>query len=177
MPDVRRKQWKVVCPAGKAEGEEAVDVPVVAPSYLTSESWSGTIPTGAKPGKPFIVGFKWDNLFPFAFVFAIVWVGIFSNFMVDWATTIGCVLDIPDEVMGLTFLAAGTSVPDLLTSVIVAKQARQSPCARAHPPRPASVRTRASPTPCEQVPRLPSDPAVRMCAGQRRHGRVVVHRL
>ena len=28
----------------------------------------------------------------------------------------------PDEVMGYTFLAAGTSVPDLMSSVIVAKQ-------------------------------------------------------
>ena len=34
----------------------------------------------------------------------------------------GCAFGIPDAVMGLTFLAAGTSVPDLLTSVIVAKQ-------------------------------------------------------
>merc|ERR1712070_1197755 len=39
-------------------------------------------------------------------------------------TTIGCVFGIPDAVMGLTFLAAGTSVPDLLTSVVVAKQGR-----------------------------------------------------
>lgn len=31
-------------------------------------------------------------------------------------------LRIQDAVMGLTFLAAGTSVPDLLTSVIVARQ-------------------------------------------------------
>ena len=39
-----------------------------------------------------------------------------------WATTIGTVTGIPDTVMGLTFLAAGTSVPDLLSSVIVARQ-------------------------------------------------------
>lgn len=42
--------------------------------------------------------------------------------MVWWATTIGDVFGIPPAVMGLTFLAAGTSVPDLLTSVIVAQQ-------------------------------------------------------
>lgn len=29
---------------------------------------------------------------------------------------------IPSEVMGLTFLAAGTSIPDLITSVIVARK-------------------------------------------------------
>lgn len=31
-------------------------------------------------------------------------------------------IGMPDEVMGYTFLAAGTSVPDLMSSVIVAKQ-------------------------------------------------------
>ena len=29
-----------------------------------------------------------------------------------------------DAVMGLTFLAAGTSVPDLITSVLVAKEGK-----------------------------------------------------
>merc|ERR1712080_561862 len=42
--------------------------------------------------------------------------------MVWWATIFGKVVGISDAVMGLTILAAGTSVPDLLTSVIVAKQ-------------------------------------------------------
>jgi Ca2+/Na+ antiporter len=56
------------------------------------------------------------------FIMAILHIGIYSWFMVWWATDIGCAFGIPDEVMGLTFLAAGTSVPDLLTSVIVAKQ-------------------------------------------------------
>jgi hypothetical protein len=44
--------------------------------------------------------------------------------MVWWATEVGCAFGIPDAVMGLTFLAAGTSVPDLLTSVIVARQGK-----------------------------------------------------
>jgi len=38
------------------------------------------------------------------------------------ADVIGQVARIPIEIMGLTFLAAGTSVPDLITSVIVAKK-------------------------------------------------------
>ena len=43
--------------------------------------------------------------------------------MVWWATVVfGDVLGISQQVMGLTVLAAGTSVPDLLTSVAVAKQ-------------------------------------------------------
>ena len=51
-------------------------------------------------------------------------VGVYSYLMVWWATEVGCAFGIPDAVMGLTFLAAGTSVPDLLTSVIVARQGK-----------------------------------------------------
>jgi Ca2+/Na+ antiporter len=42
--------------------------------------------------------------------------------MVWWASSVGETLTIPNEVMGLTFLAAGTSIPDLITSVIVARK-------------------------------------------------------
>jgi sodium/potassium/calcium exchanger 2 len=42
--------------------------------------------------------------------------------MVWWATQTGNAFNIPPEVMGLTFLAAGTSIPDLITSVIVARK-------------------------------------------------------
>lgn len=42
--------------------------------------------------------------------------------MVWWATVSGETFKIPPEVMGLTFLAAGTSIPDLITSVIVARK-------------------------------------------------------
>lgn len=57
-----------------------------------------------------------------AFVISIMWIGGFSYFMVRWSEKIGFTLGIPDEVMGLTVLAAGTSVPDLLSSVVVAKK-------------------------------------------------------
>lgn len=36
----------------------------------------------------------------------------------------GDTLNIPDSVMGLTFLAAGTSVPEAVSSVIVTNQGR-----------------------------------------------------
>lgn len=42
--------------------------------------------------------------------------------MVWWANVAGDTVRIPPEVMGLTFLAAGTSIPDLITSVIVARK-------------------------------------------------------
>ena len=39
-------------------------------------------------------------------------------------TVIGFTLGIPDVIMGITFLAAGTSVPDCMASLIVARQGR-----------------------------------------------------
>merc|ERR1740129_596506 len=53
---------------------------------------------------------------------SIVWIGVFSTFMVDMVTWVGYTSGIPDVVMGVTFIAAGTSIPDLLSSVIVAKK-------------------------------------------------------
>lgn len=50
------------------------------------------------------------------------WFGIFSYFMVNWIETIGATIGIPSVIMGLTFLAAGTSVPDMLSAVIVARK-------------------------------------------------------
>lgn len=49
-------------------------------------------------------------------------IGLFAVVMVELAEIFGASLGIPDVVMGLTILAAGTSVPDLLSSVIVAQQ-------------------------------------------------------
>ena len=65
---------------------------------------------------------RWSNWCYMGFGMSILWIGIFSNYMVTWAVTVGDQFGIPSLIMGLTFLAAGTSVPDLLSSVIVAKQ-------------------------------------------------------
>jgi len=51
-----------------------------------------------------------------------VWLAVYSWLMVWWATVFGNTIGIPSKIMGLTLLAAGTSVPDLITSVIVAKK-------------------------------------------------------
>ncbi|KAL3777730.1 hypothetical protein HJC23_005363 [Cyclotella cryptica] len=72
-----------------------------------------TIPDVRRPG----LG-KWCYL---SFVLSIVWIGFFSYWMVDWTELLGNTIGIPSVVMGLTLLAAGTSVPDLLSSVIVAR--------------------------------------------------------
>ena len=53
---------------------------------------------------------------------SIIMIAFFAILMVELAEIFGASLGIPDVVMGLTILAAGTSVPDLLSSVIVAQQ-------------------------------------------------------
>jgi len=62
------------------------------------------------------------KFFPITFLGSILWIAAFSYLMVWWATVTGNTVGIPPEVMGLTFLAAGTSIPDLITSVIVARK-------------------------------------------------------
>lgn len=56
------------------------------------------------------------------FGLSIGWIGVFSVCLVDWASMIGDLFNIPSVVMGVTILAAGTSIPDLLSSIIVAKR-------------------------------------------------------
>ena len=65
---------------------------------------------------------KYRNWYPFTFVVSMVWISFYSYFMVWMITVIGSTLGIPDTVMGLTFVAAGVSVPDALSSIAVIKE-------------------------------------------------------
>ncbi|KAG5675144.1 hypothetical protein PVAND_005072 [Polypedilum vanderplanki] len=104
--------------------------PIIFPLWLT-------LPDTRTPrGKRF---------FPITFIGSILWIAAYSYLMVWWANIAGDTANIPPEgkfkklniksflnndhsiifkfpVMGLTFLAAGTSIPDLITSVIVARK-------------------------------------------------------
>ncbi|XP_023268451.1 sodium/potassium/calcium exchanger 2-like isoform X2 [Seriola lalandi dorsalis] len=62
------------------------------------------------------------RFFPITFIGAICWIAFFSYLMVWWAHQVGETFWITEEIMGLTILAAGTSIPDLITSVIVARK-------------------------------------------------------
>ncbi|KAL1129893.1 hypothetical protein AAG570_012837, partial [Ranatra chinensis] len=81
--------------------------PIIFPLWLT-------LPDTRTPS-----GKKW---FPVTFCGSILWIAAYSYLMVWWANLTGDTFGIPPEVMGLTFLAAGTSIPDLITSVIVARK-------------------------------------------------------
>ncbi|KAF7230781.1 sodium/potassium/calcium exchanger 4 isoform X1 [Nothobranchius furzeri] len=73
-----------------------------------------TIPNCAKP--------RWERCFMLSFLLSTVWIAVFSYLMVWMVTIVGYTLGIPDVIMGITFLAAGTSVPDCIASLIVARQ-------------------------------------------------------
>uniref|UniRef100_H3D184 Sodium/calcium exchanger membrane region domain-containing protein n=1 Tax=Tetraodon nigroviridis TaxID=99883 RepID=H3D184_TETNG len=82
-------------------------VPIVLPLWLT-------LPDVRKPSS--------KKFFPITFLGAICWIAFFSYLMVWWAHQVGETIGITEEIMGLTMLAAGTSIPDLITSVIVARK-------------------------------------------------------
>lgn len=77
---------------------------------------------------PLCVFWEWtlpcpDRWHGFCLFFAsIAWIGLCTYVMVDSTGRMGIILRIPPFVMGLIFLAAGTSIPDTLGSVAVAKQ-------------------------------------------------------
>jgi K+-dependent Na+/Ca+ exchanger-like protein len=76
--------------------------------------------------------FDWllDLIFPrpkyyfIVFFISIAFIGALCWVLVESAIVISHTLDIPEVVIALTVLAVGTSVPDMMSSVIVAKQGR-----------------------------------------------------
>uniref|UniRef100_A0A8C1G501 Solute carrier family 24 member 3 n=1 Tax=Cyprinus carpio TaxID=7962 RepID=A0A8C1G501_CYPCA len=73
-----------------------------------------TVPNCATP--------RWERWYMVSFVISTLWIAFFSYIMVWMVTVIGYTMGVPDVIMGITFLAAGTSVPDCLASLIVARQ-------------------------------------------------------
>lgn len=66
---------------------------------------------------------KW---FPLSFFMCIAWIGVVA-YQVTWLITIiGYTIQVPDTVMGLSFLAVGTSIPEVFSSLIVSKQGKGS---------------------------------------------------
>lgn len=73
-----------------------------------------TIPNCRKP--------RWKRWFMLTFAVSIMYIGSLSYIIAWMVTVIGYTIGVPDSVMGLTFLAAGTSVPEAISSVIVCRQ-------------------------------------------------------
>lgn len=103
--------WDNICPPSDGGFRDWIWYIICLPLVLVL---TFTIPDVQRPGNG-----KWCYI---SFLLSIAWIGGFSFFMVEWAEIVGNTIGIPDELMGLTVLAAGTSVPDLLSSVIVARR-------------------------------------------------------
>jgi Ca2+/Na+ antiporter len=56
------------------------------------------------------------------FIMSIAWIGFLTFIMVWMVTEFGFMHSVPSSVMGVTLLAAGTSIPDALSSIAVAKR-------------------------------------------------------
>ncbi|XP_028293394.1 sodium/potassium/calcium exchanger 5 isoform X1 [Gouania willdenowi] len=66
----------------------------------------------------------WKSWFLITFLMSAVWISAFTYILVWMVTVVGETLAIPDTVMGLTLLAAGTSIPDTVASVLVAREGK-----------------------------------------------------
>jgi Ca2+/Na+ antiporter len=62
------------------------------------------------------------SLYPITFMMSIVWVAVFSAVMVQCSEVIADFTGGDSRILAITVLAGGTSVPDLLTSVVVTMQ-------------------------------------------------------
>ncbi|KAL4717834.1 hypothetical protein ACJJTC_000983 [Scirpophaga incertulas] len=65
---------------------------------------------------------RFNRFYPLTFIMCVTWIGGVS-YLVAWIITIlGDTMDVPDSITGLTILAAGTSLPEAVSSVLVTKQ-------------------------------------------------------
>ncbi|KAM5172638.1 sodium/potassium/calcium exchanger 5 isoform 2-T2 [Mantella aurantiaca] len=68
---------------------------------------------------------SWHKWFILTFIMSAVWISGVTYILVWMVTIVGETFSIPDTVMGLTLLAAGTSIPDTVASVLVAREDKQ----------------------------------------------------
>ncbi|EPY82646.1 sodium/potassium/calcium exchanger 3-like protein [Camelus ferus] len=110
------------------EDEEGPYTPFDPPSgKLETVKWAFTWPlsfvlyfTVPNCNKP-----RWEKWFMVTFASSTLWIAAFSYIMVWMVTVIGYTLGIPDVIMGITFLAAGTSVPDCMASLMGPRGGRE----------------------------------------------------
>ena len=79
--------------------------------------------------KKTIISFLFNLLFPFKhymfrFLMSIAWIAFLSWALVESAIGVAHTFNIPEAIIALTVLAAGTSIPDLISSVIVSKKGK-----------------------------------------------------
>ena len=63
----------------------------------------------------------WEAWYPVTFVLSILWMALLSYILVWTVSILGETYGIPECIMGLTLLAVGSSIPDAIASLVVAK--------------------------------------------------------
>jgi Ca2+/Na+ antiporter len=95
------------------------------------------MPTRASDRVAFLIGFpmslvlhltmpdcrtaRFKGMFLLTMLGAVVWLGILVTIMLQWAAKWGCLWNISPALLGMTVCAAGTSLPDFLASLSVAR--------------------------------------------------------
>ncbi|PIK48551.1 testis potassium dependent sodium/calcium exchanger [Apostichopus japonicus] len=64
---------------------------------------------------------RYQRYYIASFIMSIVWIAALSFVMVTMVTKMGCMLQVDHYTMGLVVVAIGTSVPDALSSILVAR--------------------------------------------------------
>ena len=64
----------------------------------------------------------WEEWYMLGFLGSIVWIALICYFMVEWSVDVAEMVQMTPTIMAFTVLAAGTSIPDAMESVIVARK-------------------------------------------------------
>jgi len=114
-------QWEAFAPGEETDliGEMEVD--------LQAAHGRGGLYQTVTNGVTRVIGFFMGNAhtaYIRAFLVSIAFIGIISWFLVEYAVLFADTVGIPPVVVALTILAGGTSVPDMIASIVVARQGR-----------------------------------------------------
>ena len=115
-------QWRKILPYKEEQKDQPENLAQDINQELKKKSWIGYFMGGINTAFDFIFPKAekyWTTFFlSIAFIAALSWV------LVESAVGVAGILHVPAVIIGLTVLAAGTSIPDLMSSIIVARQGR-----------------------------------------------------
>ena len=99
----------------EAENKTAFDkfIDIICIPWSFIFSW--TIPDAGEQS-------EYKKYFVITFLMCLVWITALSYILCDMVARLGCMWHVPAPIMGLTVLAAGTSVPDALGSIVAARE-------------------------------------------------------
>lgn len=84
-----------------------ITLPISCLFYITIPKWCSN---------------RWEKGYLISFFLSVMWIALLTYALVWMVLTIGFTIGIPDVIMSLTFLAAGNSTADGISSLIVARQ-------------------------------------------------------